>query len=246
MSVVLVHSPKGGVGNSFIAAQLALHLASRGHEVSAIDFTFQDALKMHFGFMPSQTLPEMTDTSAEAVAADGVSLVQGHALGSAPAFRQRLARGRDLPFDPSRISILDVPADDRELVELLLPVAALRICTLIPTAASLAVLPKLGGDTPAMHLANSVFVLNQIDDRQRLSRHTQSFMRDLFGDQVIAAIRRDEAVNEALARFEPIAKYAPSSAVLPDLESFAEAIERRLGLVMDEMGEAIAASGARA
>ena len=60
MPLILCHSPKGGVGTSFIAAQLAIHLAQRGHDVSALDFTYQDSLKLYFGLTPAQGLPSFS------------------------------------------------------------------------------------------------------------------------------------------------------------------------------------------
>ena len=64
-----------------------------------------------------------------------------------------------------------------------------------------------------------------------MSRHSQIFLRALFGDNLIATVRRDEAVNEALASFQPIARYAKQSVVLPDLAAMTIAIEARCGLV---------------
>ncbi|MET0238656.1 MAG: cellulose synthase operon protein YhjQ/BcsQ [Sphingobium sp.] len=245
MTLVLMQSPKGGVGTSFLTAQLALHLAARGHDVSALDFTYQDALKLYLGFVPAQEVPDLADSTADALVASGVSLIQGFNVSRRSVFRQRLSRGLDIPFDQSRISIIDISAHDRELLDLLTPYCALHICTLMPDAGSLAVLHRVGGDAPVMSLEKTVFVLNKVDGRQRLSRHSQGFLRDLLGDQLIASVRRDEAVNEALARFESIAKYAPSSAILPDLVEFALAVEARLGLSSDTIGADAAATGGR-
>lgn len=233
MPLILMHSPKGGVGNTFLAAQLALSLAARGHEVSALDFTFQDALKLHFAFPPEQCVPDLGDREKEPLVACGVSLRQGHRLAARPDFEQYLRNPDADPFDEGRVYIADLPSEDQRLPALLMPHCALRICTLTPTAAALATLPKMGQDKPVVLLDRTVFILNQMDDRYRLSRHTDNFMRDIFGDRFIARIRRDEAVNEALARFEPVAKYAPESAALPDIAQFALAVERRLGLRPD-------------
>lgn len=230
MPVVLMHSPKGGTGTTFLAAQLALHLAGKGHEVNALDCTFQDSLKMHFGCMPPQVVPEWGGEGAEPMVAYGVSIMQAHAFTRSPAFLQDAERLLDWLFDPAYVWIVDVASEDRQLLELLLPRCVLHICPLLPSAASLGTLSRLGEKTPAMNLERTVFVLNQLDDRQKLSRHSHSFILDLFGDQLLAAIRRDEAVNEALARFEPITKYAPRSAAVEDLRFFGSAVEKCLGL----------------
>jgi nitrogenase subunit NifH len=77
-------------------------------------------------------------------------------------------------------------------------------------------------------------VLNQIDDTRRLSRHSKVFLSELFGARLIATVRRDEAVNEALASFQSIVRYAPHSVVLPDLRAMAAAVERRCELIPAE------------
>ncbi len=230
MAVILLQSPKGGTGTTFLAAQLALHLAGKGYEVNALDCTFQDSLKMHFGFMPAQAVPEWGAGGGEPLVAFGVSVMQGHGQSRSAAFAARVDREFERMFDPGHIWIVDVASEDRQLLELLMPRCVLHICPLLPTAASLATLNRLSETAPAMKLDRTVFVLNQLDDRQKLSRHSHSFVRDLFGDQLLATIRRDEAVNEALARFELISKYAPPSAALQDLRLFADAVEERIGL----------------
>jgi len=231
MPLILVHSPKGGVGSTFVAAQLALHLARQGHQVSAIDFTFQDSLKLFFNMLPSQSLLDMIDTQSEALVVSGVSLANGYTLSRDPAFRELLLQTDSTPFGGDRITIADVASGDRDLKALLLPHAVLHLCVLLPRPAALATLTKIEPGIPAVELKKTVFVLNQLDDRRRLSRDTHSFVRELFGPQLIGTVRRDEAVNEALAMFEPIEKFAPSSAVLPDLLALCGAVEERCGLV---------------
>ena len=230
MPLILLHSPKGGVGTTFLAAQLALHLARRGHEVTAVDFTYQDSLKLFFGLMATQSLVDMADTQSDALVVSGVNLVNGYTMAREADFREALAQDRPL-FEEDRITIADVSSDDRALKALLMPHAVIHLCALMPRPGALAALTKVDEHTPAVALKKTVFVLNQLDDRRRLSRDTHSFVRELFGSQLIGTIRRDEAVNEALAMFEPIEKYAPTSAALPDLMALADAVEARCGLV---------------
>ncbi|HUD91114.1 cellulose synthase operon protein YhjQ/BcsQ [Sphingobium sp.] len=230
MALIMVQSPKGGVGSTFLAAQLSLHLASKGYEVNALDCTYQNSLKMHFGFTPTQAVPEVNSVDDEALVGFGVKLLQGYTFTRALATRTDAVRALEKLFDREHVWIVDVASEDRHLIDMLMPHCALHICPLLPTAASLATLNKLNPTVPTMKLERTVFVLNQLDDRQRLSRHSHSFIRDLFGDQLLATIRRDEAVNEALARFEPLPKYASTSAALQDLRHFAARVEERIGL----------------
>ena len=73
MTMILMRSPKGGVGTTFLTARLAIALAARGYEVSAIDATTQDSLKLFFELSPSQSL-EMFDAALTPDAISGVQL----------------------------------------------------------------------------------------------------------------------------------------------------------------------------
>ena len=74
-------------------------------------------------------------------------------------------------------------------------------------------------------------MLNHLDDTHRLSRHTHIFLRELFGSKLLGTIRRDEAVNEASAMFEPLARFAPASVALNDLRRLVTTVEQAAGLV---------------
>lgn len=230
MPLLLCHAPTGGVGTTFLAAHLALALAARGHEVTAIDFTNTEALKLFFGLRPSQQVPAMGGAPGGGVIVDGVELLSGWAAAQNPNFLRVLSNSGDSPFAHDRIIIADVSSADLAIKTTLLPYAALHLCTLMPHPTSLAALTKVQPGTPTIELDRTAFVLNQADDTIKLSRHSQIFLRELFGDNLIATIRRDEAVNEALASFKSIAKHAPQSVVLPELAALAIQVETRCGL----------------
>ena len=230
MTLILVHSPKGGVGSTFIAAQLALRLAQRGQEVAAIDCTYQESLKLHFGLRPAQSLANVGDDDAGALVVSGVALMNGYKFSRQSVFRDDPASVEATLFPHERITVVDVAAGDRELKDRLMPFATLHVCVLTPTPAALSVLPRIEPGTPTVALTKTGFVLNQIDDRLRLSRHSTTFFRKLFGEMLIGVVRRDEAVNEALGMVEGIPRLAPASVVLPDLAELTTAIEQRCGL----------------
>ncbi|AHE54903.1 cellulose synthase operon protein YhjQ/BcsQ [Sphingomonas sanxanigenens] len=229
MSLILFHSPKGGVGSSFLAAQLAIQLAQRGHQVTAIDFTFQGALKLNFAMLPSQSLANMSRTPGDVTVVNGVELLNGYDLAQERDFREALAAGHAGLFNPEHITIADVASGDREMKSILYDRCDLHICTLMPEAAALATLPLVVPGTATVALRKTAFVLNAIDDTRRLSRDSNRFVRQLLGDALIANVRRDEAVNEALARFEPLTKAAASSPIHGDVARLAVAVEQRLG-----------------
>jgi hypothetical protein len=230
MPLIVCHAPSGGVGTTFLAAHLALGLAARGHDVTAIDFTHADALKTFFGLPPAHDVPAMGGPPGSGLIVDGVELLSGWELGQDANFLRLLTQPGGSPFDDSRIVIADISSADLRIKNALLPHAALHLCALMPRPASLAALAKIQPGTPTIELQRTAFVLNQADDTLKLSRHSQIFLCDLFGENLIATIRRDEAVNEALASFKSVARYAPQSVVLPELANLALAVETRCGL----------------
>ncbi|WP_157220062.1 cellulose synthase operon protein YhjQ/BcsQ [Flavisphingomonas formosensis] len=222
MALILLHSPKGGVGTTTLAANLALMLASRGRDVVAADFSPQDSLKLHFGFRPDQTLASAS-RSDEAQVVAGVRVLGCNRpedlADPVAAIRPWLGEGS--------MVIADIAAGGGETFRALLPSAALHLCALTTDAASLAVLPQLAAGRSfiaATTAQNSLFVLNQVDERRRLGRDAAKFLRRLVGDRLIGVIRRDEAVNEALAMMEPLSKFAPTSAAAADFIRFGDTI----------------------
>lgn len=228
--LVLVHAPKGGTGVSFLTASLACALAKRGQQVAAIDFTYQDSLKLYLGLLPHQRVIEMSARVGEAMVVAGVEIMNGHAFSREQAFIDGIRAGDSPLLDPERIIFADLASDDRELRHFLMEHAALHICPLLPRPASLATLPKVVPGTPTVELEKTVFVLNQLDDRRKLSRHTHHFLRELLKDKLLGTVRYDEALNDALAHFQPLEKFSPASVLIPDLDRLADALEQRLGL----------------
>ena len=226
MTLIISHCAKGGVGTTFLAAQLALALAQRGPQVTAIDFTYQDSLKLHFGLLPRQFAPGLEASRSSPLAIAGVELVNAYAERLDPAFLAAVRAG-GLPVAPDRLVIADIAAGDSELFQALYPLADLHLAALLPEPASLASLTRLHGDTPIPQMQRTALVLNQLDDRRKLSRHSHRFIKELFGDQLIGTIRRDEAVQEALALFEPLPKVAPNSVAVPDIAALVDAVLAR-------------------
>ena len=73
MPLILCHSPKGGVGTSFVAAGMAQGLSLLGRDVVALDMTAQDSLKLYFGIAPDQRLPDFDEDVSDQVTAGGLA-----------------------------------------------------------------------------------------------------------------------------------------------------------------------------
>jgi cellulose biosynthesis protein BcsQ len=225
--LILFHSPKGGTGTTFLAAHCAMQFAERGYDTVAIDFTYQNALKLFFSLLPDQELVALEDTGRDAVIVSGVELLDGHHLGCKPSFREMLAEPGIKPFPDEKLIIADVASGDRELKNLLMPHAALHVCPIVPRPTALAALAKTDPDTPLIDLPKTAIVLNMLDDTRKLSRHTHIFIRSAFEQILCGTVREDESVAFAVANFERLATAFPESVALADVRAVTDAIEKR-------------------
>ena len=223
MPFILCHAPKGGTGTSFLAAHLALALAEAGHDVTAIDFTRQDAMKLSFGMAPIQPLPDLE--SEETLKVAGVWLKQGHRASNQPDFPAAAANG-ELPLVGEAWVIADVASGDVALRDLLLPHAALMVVPVVPTALGLAALTQVVPGTPLIELDHTAFIVNRLDETRRFARNAHSFLRELLGGKVIGHVHEDEAVNEATAMGQMLPRYAAAAAsvALADIRALATTI----------------------
>ncbi|HWU02774.1 MAG TPA: cellulose synthase operon protein YhjQ/BcsQ, partial [Novosphingobium sp.] len=197
MPLVLCHSPKGGVGNSFLAAQLAIGLAEAGHRVVALDATAQDSLKLYFGLRTLQPLPDFEDAAEDSPPQLGVKLRQAHRLVRRPDFAEGLASDA-FGFEGDTFFVIDVASGDERTRDLLLPFAALRLCAITPTAQGMAAMVHAQPGTPVTEVEHTAFVLNRLDETRRYATHAHSFLRHLLGGKLLSAVREDESVNEAV------------------------------------------------
>jgi cellulose biosynthesis protein BcsQ len=85
MPLILCHSPKGGVGTTFVAAHLAMALADMGLRTKAVDMTRQDSLKLYFGIKPINAIPDLHASDSERLLIGGVSLRQGYRAAHDPS-----------------------------------------------------------------------------------------------------------------------------------------------------------------
>jgi cellulose biosynthesis protein BcsQ len=225
MTMILLRSPKGGVGTTFLTARLAIALAARGYEVSAVDGTTQDSLKLYFELSPTQSL-DVLEAGVTPDAISGVQLFRADPDLDAQEFADLLAAWRA----EGHICLVDIGTAGSGRRSQLLAHADLEICTLVPSPIALATLTQVDPDEPVLALKRTAFVLNQLDDRRRLSNDIHKLVRTMMGDQLLGTVRRDEAVSEALAAMKPLPVFAPASAALHDIERLTDLLIARIGL----------------
>lgn len=221
MTILAFHSPKGGAGNTLVTAGVARRAATRGQTVTAFDMTRQDSLKLFFGLLPDQRL---VGANGEPMVVRGVRL-EGNFITQ----RERdAAMERIKATPPGDLALVDIASADWDGWEQIHRFADLSICVIEPNPVGLASLTRLGEQVAVTERDDIAIVLNKLDDRRKLSRHCHRFMKQLFVNQFVGSIRRDESANEAIARFEALVEYAPNSVIISDVDAVIDAIDQRL------------------
>lgn len=248
MPLICVAAPKGGVGKTTLAANLAEALHRARRSVLAIDFDPQNALRLHFG-LPVRDgagfvteMPRRPDWQ-ELVrhTACGVGLLPHGANDIHAALRLNAALEREPELllaplramldDPALVVIADLPPGPSHPLHLLAPVADLVVAVLLADATSAALVPEIDsgrflgtGTMAALHAGRVRVVLNQVDPQSRLSRAVAEALARHLGPRLLGAVCRDEAVAEALAAQHLLHELAPESAAALDIEEIAQGI----------------------
>jgi len=234
MPLILCHSPKGGASTTFTASHLAIGLSGMdgsdgiGGDITLLTLSQSDMTPLHFGLPPAQRLPAFGAAIEAAVLVSGISLRCEPFAAQDPDFLGRLDDGGFLAADSARTLVIDVPAGEPALASRLMPHAAVHICPLTASPDCLALLPQLLEQDEATEGSGTAYVIGKLDETRRLARHVAAFMREVLGDKIIAKIRQDQSVPEALAMLQPLSRYAPASAALADVRQMADVVRGML------------------
>jgi cellulose synthase operon protein YhjQ len=248
MPLLCLASPKGGVGKTTLAANLAWELARLGARVVALDLDPQNALRLHFGvalndgagLMPLLRRRQAWQPALRRTASGVWLLAYGQTdMTTALADGVLLADGalvpvlRDLLADPTTILLVDTPPGPSAAICAVLPQTDLLVTVLLADATSVALIPTVeqgraygAGDAGASPLRHG-FVLNQVNLLSRLSRATSEAARKHLGDRLLGGISRDESVAEAIASQQAVAGFAPASRAAQDLARLADVVAGR-------------------
>jgi len=244
MVLVVVSSPKGGVGKTTLVANLAVALRRRGRQVTAVDFDSQNALRfllapgldsdLGVARCTARGLPWET---ALVTGADGVRLVPyGEATTSerlrtkdvllSEPLSEALAR---LARSDTEIVIADTTPGEGRLQERLEALADLKLIVLLADAGSMALVPAYRDGLllrPMSESPNTFGVLNQVDPRRRLSRDIADFISAHAAQRFIGVVHYDEALAEAAARGETIVGAVPNSLAASDIDAIAARLDQ--------------------
>ena len=244
MVLLVVSSPKGGVGKTTLVANLAVALRRRGRPVTAIDFDSQNALRFllapgHDGELgvarcAAQGLPW---SSALVEGLDGVRVAPYGEATTAERLRMKdvlveptLAQALNgLARSPDEIVIADTTPGDGRLQERLEALADLKLIVLLADAGSMALVPTYRDGLmlrPMSEQPNTFGVLNQVDPRRRLSRDIAEFIAGHAAERFIGVVHYDEALAEAAARGEAVVAVASDSVGAMDIDALAGRLDR--------------------
>ncbi|MFC0205122.1 cellulose synthase operon protein YhjQ/BcsQ [Novosphingobium soli] len=224
MPVIVCHSVKGGAGTTFMAAHMAMSLSEAGANVTVLSVAPRDTLPMHFGLQPALTLPSLFAPAEDAVLVSGIDLRSFVRAPEDPDFIPTLRDMGYLDAGPDRVLVIDIPAADYTFARRVIPHASGLVAVLNAAPDTLALMPQVLGEASPENIAATTFVINALDETRRLSRHAAAFIRELVGPRLLGRVRLDEAVPEAIAMLQPLARYAPSSAALADVRAIGAAL----------------------
>lgn len=252
MPLVCVCSPKGGVGKTMLAANVAHALHRLGHRVVALDLDPQNALRLHFGlpleveegFMAA--LRRRPDWRAAACrTASGVLVLPFGATdaGERVAIDRAVEQAPELLGDPlqamlserSCTVVVDTVPGASAALAAVLPRADVILVPLLADGGSVATLPEIesgrfiGRGTLGRILgARMRFVLNQVEPEGTLSAAAADGILRRLGPRLLGFIARDPAIAEALACQALVADHAPASRAAADLAGIADVLDAAL------------------
>ena len=243
MVLVVVSSPKGGVGKTTLVANLAVAMRRRGRQVTAVDFDSQNALRFllapgHEGDLGVArcTARGLPWTSTLVTGADGVRVAPYGAATSAERVQMKdvLLEGplsqalASLARTEDEIVIADTTPGEGRMQERLEALADLKLIVLLADAGSMALVPAYRNGLmlrPMSEAPNTFGILNQVDPRRRLSRDIADFIAGNAADRVIGFVHYDEALAEAAARGEPVVGTTPNSVAAADIDAIAARLD---------------------
>jgi cellulose synthase operon protein YhjQ len=259
MPMLCVASPKGGVGKTTLAANLACEFARTGSRVVALDVDPQNALRLHFGLSlhdRAGLMPKLAQhgnwRSALRQTQHGVFVLPYGDVDLEAALGLSVMVGRDATMvteivreilsDASTTLVVDTPPGPSTALASILPLTDFLVTVLLADAASVALIPAVeqgrvyGQTNRDSSRGYHGYVINQLNPMSRLSRATGESARQHLQERLLGTISRDEIVAEAVACQQPVGTFSPASRAARDIALVAQSISERMTLCRPEPG----------
>ncbi|MFO1029216.1 MAG: cellulose synthase operon protein YhjQ/BcsQ [Acetobacteraceae bacterium] len=250
MPLICISSPKGGVGKTTLAANIAYEMACTGARVVALDADPQNELCLHFG-LPLRDrrglMPELRTSGRWQLAMRrtecgvwvipyGESATSAGPAGNVNAMEAGAFQSviQDILADNITTIVVDTPPGPSAALASIIPFTDTLVTVLLADAASAALMPVVEQGRfygPTLGTARGVrhgYVLNQLNPLSRLSRITAEAVQRHVQGRLIGTVIRDEFVAEAVASQRPVAVFAPASRAARDIAGIAQALTLRL------------------
>ncbi len=251
MALIVMNSPKGGVGKTTLTAHIAAILAARGYPVLALDLDPQNSLRLHLGLSIRDEVgyanaldqqPRWQSSVVETPA--GVHLLPYGVseprrvldVGMAVLNRPDLLATpvREMLADPALFVIVDTAPGFSPALTALTPLADLIVVVLLADVASAALIPPIvsgqiygRGTISARSVDRMVVLMNQVDLDAPLSAAVLDSARNAFGPRLLGAVCWDSALAEALVHRRLLTNGAGGAA--EDLQLLVDSLTARFG-----------------
>ncbi len=237
MGIINLGSPKGGVGKTTLASNLAAILADRGMKVLLVDYDPQNAARVYFN-LPMSYDDGWCDAAAKRrslfdhvvevrtnlflLPFGDVDLDTKTQTGLTSKVSDRWLENQMQAFIAEGFLVLnDTAAGGGVMGHFASQNAAMEIVVLEPDPSSLALLDGIDRLRAASEVPVA-FILNKVDPSRPLSRDMEVVLTRHLGTHVLGTVRRDMAIPDALGRRSLFIDQAPSAASTNDLYAVAD------------------------
>lgn len=252
LTVLAVVSPKGGVGKTSVAANLAVALSQQGRAVVLVDLDPQNSARLHFQWAPPDSWEGVVPQDLmRAPWADAMSPLQ-FGVRTLPygvvaeEDRRHFERGLEadagwlrsgleaMGFAAGTLVIIDTPPGASVYMRQALTAADVSLVVMLPDAGSFATLPSMERwiedyASPRPEFQGAYYLVNRMNRARVLCRDVLAAASELLGDRLVPQqLHFDAAMEEALASQLPVACYAANSQAAQDIDQIAAWLLERL------------------
>jgi cellulose synthase operon protein YhjQ len=254
MSAICFCSPKGGVGKTSLAANVAGMLARSGARILVVDLDVQNALRLHFGvpltdgrgwascLVNRRSLREGLQAARNNILVMPFGQVSPTELKQVSTYlegnRAWMANALAPFVDRGYVIVFDTSPGPSVFLEQTRPLSTLDVVVLQADATSVSLLPTLeqrgfpGADDGGRRAAIG-YAFNLVDVRRRLTRDLVQMIHRKLGSAVLGVVNYDDNFGESIAHQQLAVDRAPASKAAHDVQQLAARIQALIPALQD-------------